>query len=100
MVNDNKPNNNGSQFFITLKDKCSWLDKKHTIFGKVTGDTFFNLTGIESETVDENERPLNPPRIKSCEVILNPFNDIFPRDLPKKVKPKPIEKPKLNHAVK
>lgn len=29
-----KPNSNGSQFFVTL-DRCDWLDKKHTIFGKV-----------------------------------------------------------------
>ncbi|CAO3607029.1 unnamed protein product [Mucor hiemalis] len=29
--------------------------------------------------VDENERPLYPPRIKSTEVVLNPFDDIIPR---------------------
>ncbi|KAJ1637956.1 peptidyl-prolyl cis-trans isomerase SDCCAG10-like protein [Pavlovales sp. CCMP2436] len=28
------PNSNRSQFFLTL-DKCEWLDKRHTIFGKV-----------------------------------------------------------------
>lgn len=31
------------QFFITL-GKCEWLDKKNTIFGKVVGDTIYNLT--------------------------------------------------------
>ena len=34
MANENKPNSNHSQFFFTL-DACDFLDKKHTIFGKV-----------------------------------------------------------------
>lgn len=33
-ANTGSPNSNGSQFFISL-DRCDWLDKKHTIFGKV-----------------------------------------------------------------
>lgn len=33
-ANASSPNSNGSQFFMTL-DRCDWLDKKHTIFGKV-----------------------------------------------------------------
>jgi peptidyl-prolyl cis-trans isomerase SDCCAG10 len=32
------PNSNGSQFFVTL-DRCDWLDKRHTIFGKVRQTT-------------------------------------------------------------
>lgn len=32
----------------------------------------------ELET-DENERPLYPARIKTTEIILNPFDDIAPR---------------------
>ncbi|GMF53225.1 unnamed protein product [Phytophthora fragariaefolia] len=34
MANENKPNTNHSQFFFTL-DACDFLDKKHTIFGKL-----------------------------------------------------------------
>ena len=83
MVNDNKPNNNKSQFFVTL-DQCPWLDRKHTIFGKVVGDTLYNLMAIGEEDTDASERPINPPRINRVEIVLNPFDDIFPRDLPKK----------------
>lgn len=36
------PHSNGSQFFVTL-DRCDWLDKRHTIFGKVTGTSVYNL---------------------------------------------------------
>lgn len=35
MANENKPNSNHSQFFFTL-DACEFLEKKHTIFGKVS----------------------------------------------------------------
>ena len=33
-ANAGTPHSNGSQFFISL-DRCDWLDKKNTIFGKV-----------------------------------------------------------------
>ena len=36
------PDTNTSQFFVTL-DRCEWLDRKHTIFGKVTGNSLYNL---------------------------------------------------------
>ena len=31
-----RENLNGSQFYITLRDDISYLDKKHTVFGQVT----------------------------------------------------------------
>ncbi|XVE70881.1 hypothetical protein DITRI_Ditri10aG0105800 [Diplodiscus trichospermus] len=78
-ANAGSPHSNGSQFFISL-DKCEWLDRKNTIFGKVTGDSIFNLLRIGEVDTDQNDRPLDPaPRIKSVEVLWNPFEDIVPR---------------------
>ncbi|CAN8327136.1 unnamed protein product [Cochlearia groenlandica] len=79
MANESSPNSNGSQFFFTL-DKCDWLDKKHTIFGKVTGDSIFNLLRLGEVDTGKDDRPLDPaPKILSVEVLWNPFEDIVPR---------------------
>ncbi|GLT97244.1 hypothetical protein SLE2022_148170 [Rubroshorea leprosula] len=78
-ANAGSPHSNGSQFFISL-DKSEWLDRKNTIFGKVTGDSIFNLLRIGEVDTDKDDRPLDPlPRIKSVEVLWNPFEDIVPR---------------------
>ncbi|KAH8547882.1 peptidyl-prolyl isomerase cwc27 [Umbelopsis sp. PMI_123] len=77
MANAGK-NDNGSQFFFTL-DTTPELTNKHTIFGRVEGDTIFNVLKMGELEVDDNERPLYPPRIKTTEIILNPFDDIAPR---------------------
>ncbi|KAI9289377.1 cyclophilin-like domain-containing protein [Umbelopsis sp. AD052] len=77
MANAGK-NDNASQFFFTL-DAAPELTNKHTIFGRVEGDTIFNVLKMGELEVDDNERPLYPPRIKTTEIILNPFDDIAPR---------------------
>ncbi|KAL2935392.1 Peptidyl-prolyl cis-trans isomerase CYP57 [Bienertia sinuspersici] len=84
-ANAGSPNTNGSQFFMTL-DRCDWLDKKNTIFGKITGDSIYNLLRIGEVETDQDDRPVDPaPKITSVEVIWNPFEDIVPRELFKKV---------------
>lgn len=72
------PNDNGSQFFFTL-GPTQELQNKHTVFGKVTGATLYNMIKLGDSIVDQNERPLYPHKIISIEILSNPFNDIVPR---------------------
>jgi peptidyl-prolyl cis-trans isomerase SDCCAG10 len=81
-ANENTPNSNHSQFFFTL-DSCEWLKGKHTIFGKVTGNTIFNILRMGDVDTDKEDRPLEPHRIIGVEVLDNPFDDIIPREIKK-----------------
>lgn len=78
MANGGERDDNGSQFFFTLGETME-LQNKHTIFGKVTGDTIFNMLKLEDADIDGNERPLFPYKISKTEILLNPFDDIEPR---------------------
>ncbi|XP_034108580.1 spliceosome-associated protein CWC27 homolog [Drosophila albomicans] len=73
---------NASQFFFTFAATPE-LENKNTLFGKVTGDTIFNMLKLEEGDVDHQERPMYTHRIISTEVLSNPYNDIVPRALPK-----------------
>lgn len=89
---------NGSQFFFTLGEATE-LQNKHTLFGKITGDTVFNMLKLEDGVVvDHNEKPLYPHRILKTEVLLNPFDDIQPRVVERKRSDK--EKKKKEKGVK
>ena len=78
MANAGSRDTNGSQFFITL-ERCDWIDRKHTIFGKVVGHTIYNALQI-AELEVEGDRPVEPhPKIIKAEVLWNPFEDIVPR---------------------
>jgi peptidyl-prolyl cis-trans isomerase SDCCAG10 len=70
---------NGSQFFFTLGE-CPELNRKNTIFGKVAGNTIYNMIKLnECECI--NERPVRAEKVISTEVVFNPFDDIKPRSL-------------------
>ncbi|KAJ8076584.1 Peptidyl-prolyl isomerase cwc27 [Marasmius tenuissimus] len=78
MANSGKKNTNDSQFIITL-DRADELQGKHTLFGRVIGDTVYNVLKIGELELDKNERPVYPPKIKNVRILDNPFPDIVPR---------------------
>ncbi|KAK6955421.1 Peptidyl-prolyl isomerase cwc27 [Daldinia eschscholtzii] len=80
MANEGKPDTNASQFFFTL-DKAEELNNKNTVFGRVVGDTIYNLTRMgEAEIAEGTERPLYPIRITGVEILVNPFDDMKKRE--------------------
>lgn len=79
MANEGRPDTNGSQFFFTL-DKAEELTGKNTLFGRVAGDTIYNLMKIgESEVAEGTERLLYAVKIQKIEILVNPFEDMKKR---------------------
>ncbi|GAA5849200.1 hypothetical protein JCM8547_006476 [Rhodosporidiobolus lusitaniae] len=66
------PNTNGSQFFITFRDKCTHLDGKHTVFGRLVGG-HPTLDKLERQPIDASDRPLKPVTLLDVEVFQDPF---------------------------
>ncbi|XP_022595533.1 peptidyl-prolyl cis-trans isomerase CWC27 homolog [Seriola dumerili] len=91
------PHDNGSQFFFTLA-RADELNNKHTIFGKVTGDTVYNMLRLAEVECDNDERPLNPHKIKTAEVLHSPFDDIIPRETKRAKKEKDKEEGKKSQS--
>ena len=81
MANTGVKNDNGSQFFLTL-GKTDELQGRNTMFGRVVGDTIYNVVKMgEAELTDDDgsERPLYPTLINSTEILVNPFQDMVKR---------------------
>ncbi|OAD55134.1 Peptidyl-prolyl cis-trans isomerase CWC27 like protein [Eufriesea mexicana] len=77
MANAEK-DDDGSQFFLILNSTPD-LQNKHTIFGKVTGQTLYNMLKFEAALVDENHGLLYPSRLLKTIIMNNQFSDIIPR---------------------
>lgn len=72
------PDSNGSQFFITLDDTPE-LQGKNTLFGRVEGETIYNVARMGEAEVGDGDRPLYPTKITGVEVLVNPFKDMVKR---------------------
>ncbi|KAF2624045.1 cyclophilin-like protein [Macroventuria anomochaeta] len=98
MANTGKKDDNGSQFFFTLAATPE-LQDKNTMFGRIAGDTIYNLMKMaEAEIAEGSEdRPMYPTKITGSEIILNPFEDMVKRErVAQRTEPeaKKVKKPK------
>ena len=80
MANTGKKDDNGSQFFFTLAATPE-LQERNTLFGRVAGDTIYNLMKMaEAELRDgSDDLPMYPTRVTGAEILLNPFEDMVQR---------------------
>uniref|UniRef100_A0A8C7F8X6 Spliceosome-associated protein CWC27 homolog n=1 Tax=Oncorhynchus kisutch TaxID=8019 RepID=A0A8C7F8X6_ONCKI len=74
------PHDNGSQFFFTLA-RADELNNKHTIFGKVKRqkkihacDTMYNMLRLAEVECDQEERHLNPHKLRTTDVWVGNFS--------------------------
>ena len=61
------PNTNGSQFFIVTTEAASWLDGKHTVFGRVT-EGMDAVDAIEGARTGANDRPVEDQKLERVEL--------------------------------
>ncbi|OAD52647.1 Peptidyl-prolyl isomerase cwc27 [Eufriesea mexicana] len=54
------------------------LQNKHIIFSRVTGESVYSMLKLEEALVDENDKPLYPPRLIKIIILNNLFSDIIP----------------------
>ncbi|MCJ1292823.1 Peptidyl-prolyl isomerase cwc27 [Xylographa carneopallida] len=81
MANSGRKDDNGSQFFLTL-GKTEELNGRNSMFGRVVGDTIYNLMKMgEADLMDGegNEKPLYPTMITRTDVLVNPFEGMIAR---------------------
>jgi cyclophilin family peptidyl-prolyl cis-trans isomerase len=60
------PNTNGSQFFIVTTEAASWLDGKHTVFGRVTNgmDVVDAISGLDTDARDKPRQDVVIERVE------------------------------------
>ncbi|XP_045159085.2 spliceosome-associated protein CWC27 homolog [Mercenaria mercenaria] len=85
------PNDNGSQFFFTMGSTPELMNK-HTIFGKVSGNTVYNMLKLQECETGPEDRPVYPNKILKTQVLANPYDDIVPRVVKRSKKDGDLEK--------
>ena len=83
MANEGTKGSNGSQFFLTLGETRE-LEGRNTLFGRVVGETIYNLMKMgeaELQGGEGTERPMYPTKVTGAEILVNPFEDMVMKEV-------------------
>lgn len=97
-------NANGPEFFFTL-GKTEELKEKHSIFGRLKGNSIYNLVDLNECQVDDDLQPVSEKKILDVQVIDNPFPDLEVRTeirdfIEARTRQKDVNPEKINLGIK
>ncbi|PVU95310.1 hypothetical protein BB560_005866, partial [Smittium megazygosporum] len=87
------PDTNGSQFFITTREQCSYLQGKNVVFGQVTSG-FDIIDQIEQIPVKESSNPNIPNSKPLMKILISNSGELVPvkkKNKESKLKTKDLE---------
>lgn len=102
--NDKRNSNNVDSLFITLKPTPEF-NNNYVLFGKIMGDSIYNIVKINESELESEETPMYPAEITDIKVLIQYFDDLVASKEhiaePAKKKAKKAKKPrvKLDYAL-
>mmetsp|Transcript_6463 Transcript_6463/g.8112 ORF Transcript_6463/g.8112 Transcript_6463/m.8112 type:complete len:327 (+) Transcript_6463:424-1404(+) len=102
--NDKQNSNNVDSIFITMKPTPEF-NNNYVLFGKITGDSIYNVVKINESELESEETPMYPAEIIDIKILVQYFDDLIesrePIAEPAKKKAKKAKKPrvKLDYAL-
>ena len=73
--NDERNSNNVDSLFITLKPTPEF-NNNYVLFGKIMGDSIYNVVKINESELKSEETPLYPAEITDIKILIQYFDDL------------------------
>lgn len=96
--NDRRNSNNVNSLFITLKPAPEF-NNNYVLFGKIMGDSIYNVVKINESELESEETPMYPAEIIDIKILIQYFDDLVESNEhiaePPKKKSKKAKKPRV-----
>ncbi|KAK6457288.1 cyclophilin-like domain-containing protein [Scheffersomyces xylosifermentans] len=93
---DLKNNHSVDSFFISLQELPQY-NSKFIIFGKLVGESIYNVIKIKDSELDKDGIPIYPAIIQNVEVVVPYFDDLVPTTQEEQIEEPEKKKPKKSN---